>query len=167
MTVPRLVRSSPALRDRLLLGWEREAAALAAAVTEDEYDLDRRRWSCARSCGRTGSCSGRRCGRLLEGEDPAERRARPARPGARVYARLDLGLAGYGGLMYRLTFTGDEDLLDVVLPLLPGGVHDDGDAYVAYSAAPFSEAVARPRPGGVVDEVPADWKLRADGRRAS
>ena len=32
--------------------------------------------------------------------------------------------------MYRLTFSGDEDLLDVVLPLLPGGVREDGDAYV-------------------------------------
>ena len=60
--------------------------------------------------------------------------------------------------MYRLTFSGDEDLLDVVLPLLPGGVHDDSP-YVAYSAAPFSEAVLAAT-GGALDEVPADWKLR-------
>ena len=63
--------------------------------------------------------------------------------------------------MYRLTFSGDEDLLDVVLPLLPGGVHDD-DPYVAYSSAPFSETVLAVT-GGEVDEVPADWKLRQMG----
>ena len=40
--------------------------------------------------------------------------------------------------MYRLTFSGDEDLLDVVLPLLPGGVREDGDAFAAYSGALFS-----------------------------
>ena len=43
--------------------------------------------------------------------------------------------------MYRLTFSGDEDLLDVLLPLLPGGVHDDDGASVAYSASPFPDAV--------------------------
>ena len=62
--------------------------------------------------------------------------------------------------MYRLTFTGDEDLLDVVLPLLPGGVRDeDGDTFVAYSGAPFAPQVLEAT-GGVVDEVPADWKRR-------
>ena len=44
--------------------------------------------------------------------------------------------------MYRLTFSGDEDLLDVVLPLLPGGVRpEDDDTFVAYSGAPFATAV--------------------------
>src|SRR3954467_187608 len=37
--IPLLVRSSPALRDRLLLAWERETATLVAAVTDDEDDL--------------------------------------------------------------------------------------------------------------------------------
>ncbi|MBE2316361.1 50S ribosomal protein L11 methyltransferase [Solirubrobacter sp. CPCC 204708] len=61
--------------------------------------------------------------------------------------------------MYRLTFRGDEDLLDAVLPLLPGGVREDEDALVAYSGAPFSDAVLA-LTGGAVDEVPADWKQR-------
>ena len=39
MTVPRLVRSSPALLGRLMSAWEREAATLTAAVTDDEDDL--------------------------------------------------------------------------------------------------------------------------------
>ena len=64
--------------------------------------------------------------------------------------------------MYRLTFSGDEDLLDAVLPLLPGGVREDGDAYAAYSGAPFPDGVLE-LTGGVVDEVPADWKQRKMG----
>ena len=54
----------------------------------------------------------------------------------------------------------------MVLPLLPGGVREDGEAFVAYSGAPFAAAVLEAT-GGVVDEVPADWKLRDDERRAS
>ena len=64
--------------------------------------------------------------------------------------------------MYRLTFSGDEDLLDAVLPLLPGGVHDRGEAWVAYSGAPFAAAVLEAT-GGEVDEVPADWRARRHG----
>ena len=64
--------------------------------------------------------------------------------------------------MYRLTFNGDEDLLDAVLPLLPGGVREAGDAYAAYSGAMFSEEL-RELTGGVVEAVPADWKLRQMG----
>jgi ribosomal protein L11 methyltransferase len=62
--------------------------------------------------------------------------------------------------MYRLTFSGDESLLDVVLALLPGGVRsEDDDEFVAYSGAPFPDAVLDAT-GGVVEEVPADWKQR-------
>jgi ribosomal protein L11 methyltransferase len=61
--------------------------------------------------------------------------------------------------MYRLTFNGDEELLDAVLPLLPGGVRDDEDTFVAYSGAPFADAVLL-LTGGTVEEVPADWKDR-------
>lgn len=64
--------------------------------------------------------------------------------------------------MYRLTFSGDEDLLDVVLPLLPAGVHADGDDFVAFSGAPFPRAVLEAT-GGAVDEVPADWRRRQVG----
>jgi len=62
-------------------------------------------------------------------------------------------------MMYRLTFSGDEDLLDVVLPLLPAGVHTDGDDLVAFSGSPFAPAVVQAT-DGVVDEVPADWRQR-------
>src|SRR4051812_29108469 len=40
MTVPRLVRSSPALRARLLVAFEHEAIELTAAVSDDEDDLE-------------------------------------------------------------------------------------------------------------------------------
>src|SRR4051812_8127639 len=39
MAIPRLVRSSAALRGRLLLAWEHEAVELAAAISEDDDDL--------------------------------------------------------------------------------------------------------------------------------
>ena len=42
-------------------------------------------------------------------------------------------------------------MLDVVLPLLPGGVREDDDAFVAYSGAPFGSAVLEAA-RGVVDE---------------
>ncbi len=64
--------------------------------------------------------------------------------------------------MYRLTFRGDEDLLDAVLPLLPGGVRADEDTFTSYSGAPFSEHVLQ-LTGGEVHEVPADWKERRMG----
>jgi ribosomal protein L11 methyltransferase len=64
--------------------------------------------------------------------------------------------------MFRLTFSGDEDLLDVVLPLLPAGVHTDGDDLVAFSGAPFAPEVLEAA-GGTVDEVPADWRQRQVG----
>jgi ribosomal protein L11 methyltransferase len=64
--------------------------------------------------------------------------------------------------MYRLSFTGDEHLLDAVLPLLPGGVREDEGTYVAYAGAPFAERVLR-LTGGAVEEVPADWKERRMG----
>lgn len=65
-------------------------------------------------------------------------------------------------MTYRLTFSGDEDLLDVVLPLLPSGVHSDGDELVAFSGAPFPPAVLEAT-RGTVDEVPADWRQRQVG----
>ena len=64
--------------------------------------------------------------------------------------------------MFRLTFDGDEDLLDAVLPLLPGGVREDEGAYVAYSGAPFAATLVE-LTGGTVEEVPADWKQRKMG----
>jgi AcrR family transcriptional regulator len=95
MTVPRLVRSSPALRGRLMLSWEHEAATLTAAVTDDEEDL------IAAAAVRSLVWANRvvfraAMRRLIGGEDPADV-ARDLRIEAeRVYAQLDLGLAGYG-----------------------------------------------------------------------
>jgi ribosomal protein L11 methyltransferase len=70
-------------------------------------------------------------------------------------------LAGFAP-MYRLTFSGDEALLDAVLPLLPGGVRAGEDTLESYSGAPFSDQVLQ-LTGGTVDEVPADWKERRMG----
>jgi AcrR family transcriptional regulator len=95
MTIPRLVRSSPALRGRLMLAWEQEAATLTAAVTGDADDL------VAAAAVRSLVWANRvvfraAMRRLIGGEDPADV-ARDLRVEAeRVYARLDLGLAGYG-----------------------------------------------------------------------
>jgi AcrR family transcriptional regulator len=96
MAVPRLVRSSPALRGRLMLWWEHEAAALTTAVREDEDDLIaavvvRSLVWAHREIFRAATR------RLLDGEHPL-RIANDLRIEARrVYARLDNGLQGYGG----------------------------------------------------------------------
>jgi AcrR family transcriptional regulator len=95
MTVPLLVRSSPALRARLMLAWEIEAGTLTRAVTDDEDDL------IAAAAVRALLWAHRvvfraAMRRLIAGEEPADV-ARDLRPEVeRVYARLDLGLAGYG-----------------------------------------------------------------------
>src|SRR6478752_1771887 len=94
LAVLRLVRNSPLLRDGLHVRFEREAAVLAAAVTEDESDLTaavvvRSLLWAHRIIFRVA------IDRLLEGDDPAEV-AEDLRPQARkVYPRLDRGLAGY------------------------------------------------------------------------
>ena len=95
MTVPRLVRSSPALLGRLMSAWEREAATLTAAVTDDADDL------IAAAAVRSFVWAHRivfraATRRLIAGEAPADV-ARDLRIEAeRVYAQLDRGLAGYG-----------------------------------------------------------------------
>ena len=95
IAVPRVVRHSPALRDRLLLAWERESAVLIAAVT-DEDDL------VAAAVVRALAWAHRlvfraAMRRLLAGEDPLTVADELRVEAQRVYARLDLGLAGYGG----------------------------------------------------------------------
>jgi ribosomal protein L11 methyltransferase len=61
-----------------------------------------------------------------------------------------------------------EDALDALLPLLPGGVHEDGGLLHSYSGAPLDRAAleqaAGPLADWAVDEVPADWKERRLGR---
>jgi len=71
--------------------------------------------------------------------------------------------------VFRATFRDPgEDALDALLPLLPGGVHTDGDLLVTYSGAPFDRAAlehaAGPLERWAVDAVPADWKARRMGR---
>jgi AcrR family transcriptional regulator len=95
MTVPRLVRSSPVLRGRLMLAWENEASTLTKAVTDDEDDL------IAAAAVRSLVWAHRvvfraAMRRLIAGEVPADVASDLRIECARVYARLDHGLAGYG-----------------------------------------------------------------------
>jgi ribosomal protein L11 methyltransferase len=58
-----------------------------------------------------------------------------------------------------------EALLDALLPLLPSGVHSDGEVLSVFSAVPFERsvmegAVGRVLQGWKVEEVPADWRSR-------
>jgi AcrR family transcriptional regulator len=96
VAVPRLARSSPALRDRLLLAHEREAAALVAAVTDDEDDLEAA--TVVRALVWTGRLVFRTAiRRIVAGEDPADVAADLREQARRAYERLDRGLAGYAG----------------------------------------------------------------------
>jgi hypothetical protein len=96
MRVIRLVRSSPALRDRLLLSWEREAAVLVAAVTNEDEDFDLVAAVVVRSLVWAHRIVFRAAiGRLLEGEDPVSVAEALRVEAQRAYRRLDLGLAGY------------------------------------------------------------------------
>ena len=96
MAVPRLARTSPALRDRLLLAFEQEAAALVAAVTDDEDDLEAA--AVVRSLVWTGRLVFRAAIRRIgAGEDPAEVAADLREQAQRAYATLGRGLARYLG----------------------------------------------------------------------
>jgi AcrR family transcriptional regulator len=96
IAVTTLVRNSPALRDRLLLAFEREAAVLVAAVSEDEDDLVAQ--AVVRALVWTHRVVFRTAiRRVLQGENRAEVAADLRIQAQRAYARLDLGLAGYGG----------------------------------------------------------------------
>jgi ribosomal protein L11 methyltransferase len=58
-----------------------------------------------------------------------------------------------------------EELLDALLPLLPSGVHEEGERLSLFSAVPFERsvleaAVGRELHGWEVEEVPADWRAR-------
>ncbi len=71
--------------------------------------------------------------------------------------------------MFLTSFHVEEDekeaVLDVLLPLLPAGVHENGETLAVFSAVPYSRsaleaAAGRELPGWAVAEVPADWRLR-------
>ena len=99
LVVPRIVRDSPALQERLAAGWEREAEALVAAIAEatgaDSDDLVPA--VVARTLAWTlitifrATFDG-----LLAGEDPERLAARLRPQAARAYDRLAAGLGDYG-----------------------------------------------------------------------
>jgi AcrR family transcriptional regulator len=97
--VRRIIRGSTALEKRLTLGWEEEAAALAAVIAETAGAADDDVIPAV--VGRTLVCTHRTIFRvaltgLLAGED-AERMAPRLRvQAARAYDRLAAGLADYG-----------------------------------------------------------------------
>ncbi len=96
LAVTMLVRNSPALRDRLLLAFEREAAALVAAVSQDEDDLVAQ--AVVRALVWTHRVVFRTAiRRVLQGEDRADVAADLRIQAQRAYARLDQGIASYGG----------------------------------------------------------------------
>jgi AcrR family transcriptional regulator len=99
LVVPRIVRDSPALQERLAAGWEREAETLVAAIAEatgaDADDLVPA--IVARTLAWTlitifrATFDG-----LLAGEDPERLAARLRPQSARAYDRLAAGLRDYG-----------------------------------------------------------------------
>lgn len=99
LVVPRIVRGSPALQERLAAGWAREADALAAAVAEatgaDADDLVPA--VVARTLAWTLIAIFRAAlDGLLAGEDPARLAARLRPQASRAYDRLAAGLGDYG-----------------------------------------------------------------------
>jgi AcrR family transcriptional regulator len=96
MAVPSIVRGSPALRDRVLLGWEKEAAVLVAAVTDDPDDLVA--GTVVRALAWTHRLVFRAAmRRVFAGEDPADVAADLREQALHAYARLGQGLARYEG----------------------------------------------------------------------
>lgn len=99
LVVPRIVRGSPALQERLAAGWEREAAALVAAVAEatgaDDDDIVPA--VVARALAWTLITIFRAAfDGLLAGEDPKQLADRLRPQCARAYDQLAAGLGDYG-----------------------------------------------------------------------
>ncbi len=99
LVVPRIVRGSPALQERLAAGWEREAAGLAAAIAEatgaDDDDIVPA--VVARTLAWTLITIFRAAfDGLLAGEDPEQLAARLRPQSTRAYDRLAAGLGDYG-----------------------------------------------------------------------
>jgi AcrR family transcriptional regulator len=99
LVVPRIVRDSPTLQQRLAAGWEREAATLVAVVAEatgaDDDDLVPA--VVARTLAWTLITIFRAAfDGLLAGEDPEQLAARLRVQSARAYDRLAAGLGDYG-----------------------------------------------------------------------
>jgi AcrR family transcriptional regulator len=99
VAVPRLVAGSQTLRDRLLVGWEQEAATLAPVIAAEagapEGDLVPA--VVARTLAWTHRLTFRAAfTRLLAGEDQVEVAADLRDQAHRAYEALEQGLAGYG-----------------------------------------------------------------------
>lgn len=98
LVVPRIVRGSPALQERLAAGWEREAETLAAVIAEatgaDDDDIVPA--VVARTLAWTLITIFRATfAELLAGEDPARLAARMRPRAARAYDQLAAGLGDY------------------------------------------------------------------------
>jgi AcrR family transcriptional regulator len=99
VAMPRLVMGSRALRDRLLLGWEEEAAELAPVIAEETgaADGDLVPAVMARTLAWTHRIVFRAAfQRLLAGEDQRVVAADLRDQAHRAYEALERGLAGYG-----------------------------------------------------------------------
>jgi AcrR family transcriptional regulator len=97
--IPRIIRGSRVLQDRLTTGWEHESAALSAAIASstgaDEGDV------IPAIVARTLSWTHRTIFRaalagLLAGEDPQQLAARLRMASARAYDQIATGLGDYG-----------------------------------------------------------------------
>jgi AcrR family transcriptional regulator len=99
VAVPRLVAGSRALRDRLFLAWEEEAALLTPVIAEDAGAAadDLVAAVVARTLAWTHRLVFRGAlRRLLAGEDPRTVAADLRAEADRAYDLLDAGLVGYG-----------------------------------------------------------------------
>ncbi len=66
---------------------------------------------------------------------------------------------------FRVSADEKEAVLDALLPLLPAGVHENGELLSVFSGVPLSQSVmeaaaGRPLADWTVEEVPADWRAR-------
>jgi AcrR family transcriptional regulator len=99
VVLPRVVRGSRALQERLTTGWERESDALAAAIakTVGAEDGDLVPALAARTLSWTHRAIFRAAVEgLMAGEDPRALAKRLRVVAARAYDRIGEGLAGYG-----------------------------------------------------------------------
>ena len=98
-TVPRLVAGSSALRERLFLGWEREAAELTPVIAEETGSApdDLVAGVVARSLAWTHRLVFRAAfGRVIAGEEQSAVAADLREQARRAYDQLERGLADYG-----------------------------------------------------------------------
>jgi AcrR family transcriptional regulator len=94
LSLPRIVRGSPALQSRLLTYWEQEAHALTLAVSEDEDLVAATAVRALAWAHRTIFRAAMK--RLLAGEHPGMVAGELRIEARRVYSRLERGLAGFG-----------------------------------------------------------------------